>query len=407
MEFENALSVQLEPCMYCGRKFAEESISRHENICQKTSQKRPVFDSSKQRDVKGGPAKFTKKPQTTSKALSSTSANRSNWRQKHDEFIQTIRAARGVTAALKQGKELPPPPPPAANPDYVQCPHCLRRFNETAAERHIPFCAEQSKRLANKKTPIRMQNNELASRASARQNYRPPLPQKSKNSINAKSASSYGAKAENVHVNKKSSRENPSFRSRPSLRTQVQRQNPEWDSTVDVPAETNQLTKTGLRPSSGINRQPTSKVVGRNKPTYQDMSKNKPLRKIAGKQKTDSYDQRNGRFGENPSAGMHIGSHVNNASKFQDPYFSIDHSQTSFENYNPTAYGNRRNPSQQHELHRTHARNKASEIDALLMSTDVPSSGGSKFCHECGSHYPVPNAKFCCECGVKRITIRM
>lgn len=34
-----------------------------------------------------------------------------------------------------------PPPPPSYNPDYVQCPHCGRRFNETAAERHIPKCA--------------------------------------------------------------------------------------------------------------------------------------------------------------------------------------------------------------------------------------------------------------------------
>lgn len=34
-----------------------------------------------------------------------------------------------------------PPPPPSYNPDYVQCPHCGRRFNESAAERHIPKCA--------------------------------------------------------------------------------------------------------------------------------------------------------------------------------------------------------------------------------------------------------------------------
>jgi hypothetical protein len=33
-----------------------------------------------------------------------------------------------------------PPPPPSENPDYVQCPHCNRRFNEAAANRHIPLC---------------------------------------------------------------------------------------------------------------------------------------------------------------------------------------------------------------------------------------------------------------------------
>ena len=75
--------------------------------------------------------------------------SQSNWRAKHEEFISNLKAARGVTAAQKTGGPLPPPPPPAANPDYAQCPHCSRRFNEHAAERHIPFCKEQKSRLAN------------------------------------------------------------------------------------------------------------------------------------------------------------------------------------------------------------------------------------------------------------------
>jgi hypothetical protein len=35
-----------------------------------------------------------------------------------------------------------PPPPVSTNPDYVQCPHCQRRFNQTAASRHIPKCKD-------------------------------------------------------------------------------------------------------------------------------------------------------------------------------------------------------------------------------------------------------------------------
>ena len=34
--------------------------------------------------------------------------------------------------------------------DYVQCPHCGRRFNEAAADRHIPKCASIS---SNKSKP--------------------------------------------------------------------------------------------------------------------------------------------------------------------------------------------------------------------------------------------------------------
>lgn len=29
-----------------------------------------------------------------------------------------------------------------------------------------------------------------------------------------------------------------------------------------------------------------------------------------------------------------------------------------------------------------------------------------KFCHECGSRYPISSAKFCCECGVRRMESR-
>lgn len=36
----------------------------------------------------------------------------------------------------------------------------------------------------------------------------------------------------------------------------------------------------------------------------------------------------------------------------------------------------------------------------IIGSTKAP-----KFCHECGSRYPLSSAKFCCECGVRRIII--
>lgn len=31
--------------------------------------------------------------------------------------------------------------PSAPDPSFIQCPHCMRRFNETAGARHIPMCA--------------------------------------------------------------------------------------------------------------------------------------------------------------------------------------------------------------------------------------------------------------------------
>lgn len=72
-----------------------------------------------------------------------TDAKKGNWRKKHEEFIAAIRAAKEMQAHLAKGGKLSdlPPPPPSENPDYIQCPHCNRRFNEAAATRHIPKCA--------------------------------------------------------------------------------------------------------------------------------------------------------------------------------------------------------------------------------------------------------------------------
>lgn len=76
-------------------------------------------------------------------AAASPASKSSNWRKKHEDFIETIREARKVKAIMDAGGKLSdlPPPKPMDTSDYVQCPHCQRRFSEGAAERHIPRCA--------------------------------------------------------------------------------------------------------------------------------------------------------------------------------------------------------------------------------------------------------------------------
>ncbi|KAK1806560.1 hypothetical protein P4O66_005069, partial [Electrophorus voltai] len=157
---------------------------KHVPICQKSSaKKRKVFDSSRQR-AEGTDISTLKplKPKLRARAVSSmlcavfkhrarsgqgifelaTSINvrllrqpeppkkQSNWRRKHEEFIATIRAAKGLNQVMKDGGPLPPPPPPSYDPDYIQCPYCQRRFSENAADRHIKFCKEQASRISNK-----------------------------------------------------------------------------------------------------------------------------------------------------------------------------------------------------------------------------------------------------------------
>ncbi|KFQ68956.1 Zinc finger C2HC domain-containing protein 1B, partial [Phaethon lepturus] len=150
-----ARSQDLAPCTTCGRHFAQDVLLRHDPICKKVfNKKRKPFSSLKQR-LQGTEITSVKKqpPQKVYLCLplfplQKQPGKKSNWRQQHEDFINTIQSAKRVTKALKEGHPLPPPPPPSINPDYIQCPHCSRRFNEAAAQRHMKFCEEQAARRA-------------------------------------------------------------------------------------------------------------------------------------------------------------------------------------------------------------------------------------------------------------------
>uniref|UniRef100_A0A8C4WFU4 Zinc finger C2HC-type containing 1B n=1 Tax=Gopherus evgoodei TaxID=1825980 RepID=A0A8C4WFU4_9SAUR len=135
-------SQDLLACETCGRHFAQDVLLRHEPICRKVfNKKRKTFNSLKQR-LQGTEIPSVKKQPPPKKQPE----KKSNWRQLHEDFINAIQSAKQVAKAMKEGRPLPPPPPPSINPDYIQCPYCLRRFNEAAAERHISFCKEQATR---------------------------------------------------------------------------------------------------------------------------------------------------------------------------------------------------------------------------------------------------------------------
>ncbi|XP_030766989.1 zinc finger C2HC domain-containing protein 1C isoform X2 [Sitophilus oryzae] len=137
----------LAECRYCGRRFATDRIGTHEDICGKSGKKkRKAYDATKHR-VQGTELEPYVKPvgskKGPNKVTAKSSANKKDWRRTHEEFIAAIRAAKQAQAYVAKGGKLAdlPPPPPSSNPDYVQCPHCGRKFNEAAAARHIPKCA--------------------------------------------------------------------------------------------------------------------------------------------------------------------------------------------------------------------------------------------------------------------------
>ncbi|XP_076547512.1 uncharacterized protein LOC117610125 isoform X2 [Osmia lignaria lignaria] len=131
----------LVACKICGRRFAQDRVTLHEQICTKTAQKkRKQFDAMMYR-VKGTDLeKFVRSGHC--KKQPEKPVPKSNWRRKHEDFINAIRSAKQVQAHLAAGGKLSdlPPPPASDTSDYVQCPHCGRKFNQSAAERHIPKC---------------------------------------------------------------------------------------------------------------------------------------------------------------------------------------------------------------------------------------------------------------------------
>ncbi|XP_026839465.1 uncharacterized protein LOC6552707 isoform X2 [Drosophila erecta] len=153
MDTTSAIPEGTALCRYCRRHFNTDRLAKHEAVCQRmVTTKRKIFDASKQRiegteaetynkKSKGNRNRSTYSSAAQQKGLT-TGVKKNNWRKKHEEFIQSIRAAKQVQLHLARGGKLSdlPPPPPSENPDYVQCPHCGRRFNEQAAERHIPKC---------------------------------------------------------------------------------------------------------------------------------------------------------------------------------------------------------------------------------------------------------------------------
>ncbi|EPB75670.1 hypothetical protein ANCCEY_05261 [Ancylostoma ceylanicum] len=122
---------------------------KHEPVCKKLSKlTRKPFDSGKQRATGSDItyADVARAAKEREKLGGVYPRPLTNWKERHETFIDAVSSSKKVDYAIKTGAPLPPPPRTAVPSDYVQCNYCGRNFSEKAAERHIPFCKEQNAR---------------------------------------------------------------------------------------------------------------------------------------------------------------------------------------------------------------------------------------------------------------------
>ena len=149
--------IQQRQCPDCGRSFNEPAFERHTKICKKVFlEKRKTFNSSKMRiqsiaqddpevikhatATKGGRGKANNRQSAMQRDRAAASAKKSKWAEESRQFREAMKNARQVTNALATGAPLPPAMPSAPDSSLIPCPHCGRRFNAKAGERHIPQC---------------------------------------------------------------------------------------------------------------------------------------------------------------------------------------------------------------------------------------------------------------------------
>ncbi|XP_068736435.1 zinc finger C2HC domain-containing protein 1A-like [Montipora capricornis] len=406
-------------CSSCGRTFNPTVLVRHEKICQGQKKRKP-FDSSRQRTSEL-PKDVSRSPTKSQSELASR-AKKSNWRQKHEEFISNIKAARNVTMVQKAGKPLPPPPRAAVNPDYIQCPHCSRRFNEHAAERHITFCKEQKSRLG---------NTSSAKSASLvkRQQYKPPLPGKKSSTGSAAGKSRQASSKEKQEQNLMSTGVRAGgmpvsgYSRRPLASPNAKRKQPQSSSPMST--QRLQDSPTQQRNYKGLNELRTGMFPSRTRRSERQQTslfdsdeECSPLAQTREAKYGRRSSQLNGKYVNNKRGGRMESGSTSSASDYSDtpdrPLSLADQTrQIVATDPSPTHVNKfededqRQSPTINHSPFSARERSHKTTLQHGINWQKGGSSSKrlSKFCHECGTKYPVEKAKFCCECGMKRLYI--
>ncbi|KAH8254490.1 hypothetical protein KR032_010431 [Drosophila birchii] len=197
-------SGDLTPCPCCSRTFNLDALRKHIVICEKTSKKRKVFDSSRQRrdgtalstyvlpknfglpnaertvgvpapaavttTVAAAPAEPQSFPRSTARAsvrkAASTVSNSSSVETPPAAPAAPVAAPPTSVRERSQSKRI-------KGPACDRCPHCERTFNPKAFDRHVEWCKEKAIQ-ANMKSGNSQETSKAKERLEARKQYKPP-----------------------------------------------------------------------------------------------------------------------------------------------------------------------------------------------------------------------------------------
>ncbi|XP_036142850.1 uncharacterized protein LOC105833680 [Monomorium pharaonis] len=167
---EDAPPSILLPCAICARTFMPQSLEKHARICERAAaKKRKPFDSAKQRIQGTELAEFLPK-QEVRRHHQDERTIRSSWKKTHDDFLRTIREARGdVMDSTKQYNSLTTSGAPTRANEKGTCPTCNRQFGIKAYDRHVAWCKDRVTRM-----PMSPATNIAKERLEARMRYRAP-----------------------------------------------------------------------------------------------------------------------------------------------------------------------------------------------------------------------------------------
>ena len=131
------------PCRHCGRSFQLSSLNRHERIClQVFFCKRQKFDSSQFR------ISTSEQRILFNKSKSVCTHYQRNFYiddKKGSVRPNAVNPKNNHYQISKNKNRFPIKEKYLETQERIECPYCLRKFNPTAGNRHIPFCMNRAK----------------------------------------------------------------------------------------------------------------------------------------------------------------------------------------------------------------------------------------------------------------------